>query len=611
MFTSGGAEELAIETLSDLVFHIRDRSAGRAALLSIDRGGRRETVSTSEFLSGIHSLALAMRARGVKKGMRVALLSENRPEWHMVDLACHLLGAVTVPIYPTLTPDQIGFILRNSGSSWIFYSDVAKRDKLLKVKAALTRSLELVALDHDAQAEEGLALVPLLGEGAAESSTHHLDRLRGSVSPDDPASIIYTSGTTGDPKGVVLTHANFTSNILACDQVFELQPTDIALAFLPLSHVFERTVDYLFFYRSLAIHYSPSVEKVAQLLPTVRPTVLSSVPRVYERAYLKITQQVAKETPMRRRLFAWALRVGQRYATARLDRFVGPWLALQRFVAMRLVYRKIHERFGGRLRFAIAGGAPLGTEIATFFEAVGVNLFQGYGMTEAAPVISANNFRFNRLASVGKPLPGVEVKIAEDGEILVKSPGVMEGYWENPEATAEAVDKEGWLHTGDVGEIDKDGFLFITDRKKDLLVTSGGKNVAPQPIENLLTAHWSIAQALVAGDNYPYLTALIVPRFEELPQSLQKTDDSDIAQNVELRRIIGKAVTEVNERLADHERIRKWALLPEELTEAAGEVTPTLKIRRNIVLERHADLVDSLYLKTQRSSQGSMKAVGG
>ncbi len=589
---------MGVATLSDLVLWIRDHSAGRPELLSIERGGRRETLSTSEFLTQIHSLALALEARGVEKGDRIAIFSENRPEWHVVDFACHLLGAVSVPIYPTLGRDQVGYLLRNSGTSWVFYSNPGKRDMLTELLPSLTRSPVLVAIDDDARSPQGDSLVRLQGEGAEPAGASPLDKLAGRVQPEDSASIIYTSGTTGEPKGVVLTHGNFVSNFLACSDLFPVGPEDLALSFLPLSHVFERTVDHFFFYKGVAIHYSPSIERVPGLLGKVRPTVMTSVPRLYERAFLKVTSGLAKETPRKQKLFAWALRVGQRHAGA--GRLMRPGLSAQRAIADRLVYSRIKERFGGRLRFAIAGGAPLGDQVAEFFDAIGLPLYQGYGMTEASPVISANAPGRNRRGSVGQAIQGVEVRLAEDGEILVRGPGVMRGYWDDPEATAETIDPEGWLKTGDIGTMDQDGYLFITDRKKDLLVTSGGKNVAPQPIEQLLTAHWSIAQALVAGDNYPYLTALLVPRFEELPEELREIEPKKLVRHPKMLEIVKEAVGGINRRLSEHERIRRWTLLDHELSEEAGEITPTLKLRRRVVLERYGDLVDSMYLKTQK-----------
>jgi long-chain acyl-CoA synthetase len=390
------------------------------------------------------------------------------------------------------------------------------------------------------------------------------------------------------------------SNVLACRDLYDIGPSDVALSFLPLSHVFERTVDYLFLLQGVAIHYAPSIERVPPLMLTVRPTVLTSVPRLYERAYLKVLGSLERESSARQRIFRWALEVGSRHARARRKGLVGPWLLARHALAERLVFRKIKERFGGRLRFAISGGAALAPEVAIFFEAIGLQLYQGYGLTETAPVVAVERPGAVRLGSVGKPIPGVELRIAEDGEILVKGPGLMRGYWDNPEATAQVIDDEGWFHTGDVGRIDDQGFLAITDRKKDLLVTSGGKNVAPQPIEQRLAADRFIAQAVVVGDGYPYLTALLVPRFEDLPSALQGREPEELVGDRELHSLVEEAVARVNRGLADHERIRNWRLLSRELTLEEGEITPTLKVRRRIVLERYDEVIASMYLKTQK-----------
>ena len=591
-----------MKTLSDLIFRVLEVSGGRPDLLSTRKNRRIQPISTSEFLGSIHSLALALDHRGVPKGTRIAILSENRPEWHVVDFACHLLGAVVVPIYPTLSDDQIAYILRNSGAEWVFYSNRQKGEQIANVRDSLSRNIEAVAMDDDAILDGGTSLVLLQAEGAPKRSAEPLERFRDRVEPADLASIIYTSGTTGDPKGVMLEHRAFIDNVLACSGLFELGPRDQALSFLPLSHVFERTVDYLFFSLGVAIHYAPSIERVPPLLLEVKPTVLSSVPRLYERAYLRVTANLSKESPRKQKIFRWAIRVGKRYAIASLDRFIGPWLALQRRVAKRLVYGKITERFGGRLRFAIAGGAPLGDEVAEFFEAVGIKLYQGYGLTETGPVLAVNRDGAARRGSVGPAVPGVELRIAEDGEILAKTPSLMRGYWENPEASAEVIDNEGWFHTGDIGEIDEQGFLFITDRKKDLLITSGGKNVPPQPIEQHLTSQPAISQAVVFGDRYPYLTALIVPQLEDLGDDVANLPPEELVDHPELIERIAAAVKRVNNRLAPHEQIRKFKLLPRELSIEAQEITPTLKVRRKIVSEKYADLISSMYLKTQRVS---------
>ncbi|MCP4657161.1 MAG: long-chain fatty acid--CoA ligase, partial [bacterium] len=552
---------MPISTLSDLFFHVRDISAGRTELLSVRLPKGRETLSAADFLSNVHSLALALEALGVKHGDRVALYSENRPEWHVVDFACHLVGAPTVPLYPTLAAQQVGYILRNSGSRLVFYSDAGKRDLLIELQKALTVPLQVVAFEADATVPGGVSITRLMGQEAARRGEVPVERFRGRVEPDDLASIVYTSGTTGDPKGVMLSHRNLVSNFLACAEIFDVGPRDLALSFLPLAHVFQRTVDHLCFYRGVAIHYVPAIERVQSALAAVRPTLLVSVPRFYERAYLGVMSRRGKESALRRLLFRWAIDLGKRYATARHTSFIGPFLALRRQLADRLVFRRIRARFGGRLRIAISGGAPLTREVSEFFEAVGMPVFQGYGLTESSPVLTSTAPDRQRQGSVGKALSGVELRLATDGEVLARGPGITRGYWKNPQATEEAIDGEGWLHTGDVGRFDQSGYLFITDRKKDMLVTSGGKNIAPQPIENLLTSHGLIAQAVVVGDGYPFVAVLLVPDFQQLAAEVEARSPQELIEHPETREKIDAIVREVNGKLTAHERLRRWKLL--------------------------------------------------
>ena len=585
--------------MADLLFRVSDRYGKREDLLSIRRHGRTESLSAAEFTDAVRRTAQALESHGVVKGDRVALFATNRPEWHVVDFACHLLGAVSVPIYPTLTAAQVAYILLDSEAGWIFYDDGAKRDLLTGLApespgedGSERQGLRLVALDADATAEGGTNLEALIGD-AAPSADADLQAFRGRVGRGDTASIIYTSGTTGDPKGVVLSHWNFVSNILCCQRLYDLGEDDQALSFLPLSHVFERTVDYLFFHRGVSIHYSPAIERVAGLMPTVRPTVLCSVPRLYESAYIRIRNTFATQPPARRRLIDWALKVGQRRAERGGAR-------LQALIADRLVFRKIKERFGGRLRFAISGGAAIADEVAAFFDAIGIRLYQGYGLTETAPLLSVNYPGASRRGSVGPAAPGVELRIAADGEILARTEGLMQGYWRNPEATSEAIDADGWFHTGDIGRIDDDGFVFITDRKKDLLVTSGGKNIAPQPIEQLLITHPAVAQVVVVGDGYPYLNVLVVPNYAEPPPRFDGMSPEELRQDPRLHETIQRLLDQTNQRLPTHERVRRYRLLERELTIEEGEITPTLKVRRKIVSERYRDVIASMYLKSQR-----------
>jgi long-chain acyl-CoA synthetase len=589
---------MSVGTLADLVFHVRNVSSGRPELLSVLLDGRREVLSAADFLRNVHSLALALEGRGLAKGERVAIFSENRPEWHIVDFACQLIGAPTVPLYPALGRGQAGFMLRNSGCRWVFYSGADKREMLTGLVPTLTASPMLVAFDGAAAADGGTSITRLMGEGAARIGEVPIERFRGRVEEEDLASLIYTSGATGDPKGVMLSHRNLISNVLACGEIFTLTADDLAISMLPLSHGFQRTVDHLCFYRGVAIHYVPSSADLTAALRRERPTVLAAMPAVYERAVQEARELAGARGSLGRRVFRWAIEAGIRRAAAERGGFVGPFLALQRQLADVLVLRGIRRRFGGRLRFPISGSAPISSEVSDFFDAIGTPLFQGYGLTETSPVLASSAPRQHRPGSVGKALSTVELKVAEDGEILAKGPGVMKGYWANPRATAESVDDSGWLHTGDVGRIDQSGYVFITDRKQDLLLTAAGERIAPQPIEKRLTGHGVLAQAVVVGDGRPYLAALLVPDFERLraeTAELAELSDAEIAEHADVLERVRQAVDEVNADLPEAERVFRWRLLERPLSVERGELTHTSKLRRRVVMQRFADHVAALY----------------
>ena len=586
-------------TLADLAFHVAAADRGRRRLVAGKQDGDWRWWPAEDWLRAIHHLAAALERRGARKGDRIALLAANCPEWHLVDFAAHLLGAVVVPIYITLPPDQIAYILGDSGSRIVFYRDSEQAEALRQARGLLAHPIEGVVIAGEPAAESDLTFAALLDDGARAAVDRPLDGYRRRAGEDDLASLIYTSGTTGPPKGVMLSHRNLVSNFLACSDLFPIGPDDVTLSFLPLSHVFQRLADYLFFYKGVTVQYLTSIEQAPRALVDVRPTVLASVPRLYERAYLRVLENVKKEPARSQRVFRWAVELAERCTTTGELR-VPARFALQYAAASRLVFRKIQDRFGGRLRYAIAGGAALPEKVGRFFAAVGIGIYEGYGLTETSPVLCLNRPGASRFGAVGRPIPGVEMRIAADGEIVAKSPGVMRGYWNHPEATAQAIDVEGWFHTGDVGHLDAEGFLHITDRKKDLLVTSGGKNIAPQPIEQLLTATGVLVQAVVIGDNYPYLTALVVPGSEDLPEELRELTAAERIRHPLLLERVEATVAEVNRRLAEHERIRRFRLMDHEFTVERGEMTPTLKLRRRVILERYAELVASMYLKSQR-----------
>ncbi len=591
---------MPIDTLSDLVFHVREISSGRPELLSVMLDGRREVLSAADFLRGIHSLALALESRGLAKGERVAIFSENRPEWHIVDFACQLIGAPTVPLYPALGPRRVGFMLRNSGCRWVFYSDGAKRDLLRDLVPTLTSRPTAVSFDGAAVDSGGTSITRLMGEGAARIGKVPIERFRGRVEEQDLASLIYTSGATGDPKGVMLSHRNLISNVLACDEIFDLSPHDVAISLLPLSHGFQRTVDHLCFYRGVAIHYLPSIDEMPAALRRERPMVLAAVPAVYERLHRQARELAGPRASVGRKIFHWAIAAGIRRAVAERGGFVGPLLALRRKLADVLVLRAIRQRLGGRLRLPISGGSSVSPQISDFFEAIGTPLFEGYGLTETSPVLASSAPRQHRPGSVGKALSTVELKVSEDGEILAKGPGVMKGYWANPRATAESLDDSGWLHTGDVGRIDQSGYVFITDRKQDFLLTASGERIAPQPIEKRLASHGLITQAMVVGDGRPHLAALLVPDFERLRAELAtetrlRLFAGEIIEHPEVLKRIEEIVGKVNARLPEAERVLSWRLLERALSVEKGELTHTAKLRRRVVTQRFADQIAGLY----------------
>ena len=589
-----------METLRDLFEHVVGTFPARKELLRIKAGKGWRSLTVKEFERATRECAARLARAGVGAGDRVALFAENRPEWHIVDFACHLLGAVSVPIYATLPAAQVRYIIADAAAKLLV---VAGRERArAAIEAAAGLETRVIALD------------PGLGDGLPVLDELPLPPKRQRHEPpplsgEDLASLIYTSGTTGDPKGVMLTHRNFMSQVNTIKPLYPITERDISMSFLPLSHVYERTVDYVFLSYGVQINYVESIERVPMQLTEIRPTIMVSVPRLYERTYIKILSKIQQEGGAKRRLFEWGLRVGRQVREAAWHgEKASPFARGQYAVAKARIFSKVMEKLGGRLRFTISGGAPLAREVAEFFDIVGLPILQGYGLTETAPVIAACRLEFNRLGSVGLVVPGVEVRIATDGEILVRGPNVMKGYWRKPEATAETIDHDGWLHTGDVGYLDNDGCLFITDRKKDIIVTSGGKNIAPQPIEGRLGATPFIAQAVVVGDKYPYLTALVVPNFENLEvhfaeKGVKGLDRAALAEHRDTEALIAEAVKKVNAELGMHERIRRFAVLRREFSLEEGEMTPTMKVRRRVVGERYRDLIEGMYLKTQRAGE--------
>ena len=562
-------------------------------------------IGARAFADAVRDASLGLSALGLAGGDRVALLSESRPDWLLADLAVLARGAVTTPIYPTLPVDDVRFILADSGAAMAVVSTDEQLQKVLAAARDAPALRQVIVMDGSSDAAGPLPVLSLAdlgarghrsivdGWGVAREFQEGIGRVR----PEDLATIIYTSGTTGTPRGVMLTHANLVANIAGVLDRLDLGEHDVALSFLPLSHAFERIVAYVYLSTGVSMYFAESVDTIARDLLAVRPTVMSGVPRVFEKLHARIFERGRGASAVRRRIFEWAVALaaerGHRASAGR------PLSAMQRAalpLADRLVFAKIRERLGGRVRFAVSGSAPLRVDLAEFFFGIGVPVLEGYGLTEMAPVISVAPLDAPRFGTVGPPLRNVEVRIAEDGEILARGPNLMLGYYNRPEDTAGVI-RDGWLHTGDIGALDEQGYLRITDRKKELLVTSGGKKIAPQPIEARLRAHALIAEAVLVGDRRHFAAALLLPDLPALCAALGADEQSARARldDPQIQALYQRAVDAVNADLAQFERVRKFALVAAEFTVAAGELTPTMKVKRRIVEEKYRDLIERLY----------------
>jgi len=566
----------------------------------VRRHGRWEAIASREFLRRVAGLSTAFVELGVKPGDRVGLFSANRPEWHTADFAINGAGAVTVPVYFNESPDRMAYILKHCGAKVVFVVGAPQLQKLLAVRANLPELEQIIVADGSDIPSECLRYETLIANASAADVSSY--RMRASqVLPGQLASLIYTSGTTGEPKGVMLTHTNFCSNVHDVGYDFHLDPaTDVALSFLPLAHVYGRTLDYIYIFGGAALAYVESVDAVAQALLEVRPTVTAAVPRFFEKIYARLVEQGSKTRGVKKMLFDWAMRVAEMSAQWRADqRHPNFIVTLQRKLADALVYRKIRMGMGGRLRLVSSGGAPLSKDLAEFFWAVGIPIFQGYGLTETSPIVSSN-YPDNRMGSSGKPIPNVQVRVAEDGEILVKGPCVMQGYYKNAEATREVLSEDGWFRTGDIGHVDKDNYLFITDRKKDLLKTAAGKFVAPQPIENALKTSPYILNAMVVGDRHKFIVALLVPNAATVAakaadQGIKFASHAELAAHPWVHALIDSEVKRLTVHLAQYETIKRFALLPEDFTFDNGGLTFTLKLKRRVVEQQYAAVIESLY----------------
>ena len=611
-----GGPRPAPGTLNQLFFEAVSKY-NRPDALQVKTGGTYRPISHTEVADRVRHAARGLSSLGVRRGDRVAILSENRPEWAVADFACLSIGLTDVPIYPTLPADQIAYMLKDSGAVAIFVSNKTQADKIREIRSQLPALKTVIGFD-DIPGLTNISIAELekrgaQGENKESIKTYREDAL--TVKPDDLATIIYTSGTTGEPKGVMLTHDNIYGNVAASRTAIPFEGRDIALSFLPLSHIFERMGGhYLMFATGTSIAYAESIDAVPVNMQEVRPTLVLSVPRLYEKMFARVLESALTGGFLKKQIFFWARGVADRWANEKLaGREPGGLLAQQYAIAQKLVFSKLKARTGGRLRYFVSGGAPLSPDINKFFFAAGLTILEGYGLTETSPVITVNTPRNFRIGTVGKVVDGVEVKIADDGEILTRGPYVMKGYYNKPEATHEAIDPDGWFHTGDIGEL-HDGFLAITDRKKDIIVTAGGKKVAPQPLENKVKTNKYVAQAVMIGDKRKFPSMLIVPNFDQLERWAAKRNIiwTDRAQLLRMPTIQAKMEKEVNEELegaAHFEMPKKIGLLEHDFSIERGELTPTQKVKRRAIDKHYKTLIDSLYEEAERSGFTDQHAI--
>lgn len=584
--------KLKPRTLADIFFQIVERNQPRVMLY--ERGSEWLSISSSSLYRRVMGVAQALRQRGITRGDRVAILAENRPEWAIADFAILLIGGTTVPIYATLTGEQISFLMRHSGAKTAFVSTSAQFEKLRSVQHE-TLIETIIMMDEPSPESAVVSMSELMDAGPVER-VPELDALASAIGPEDLATLIYTSGTTGVPKGAMLTHGNIAANISVSLDEFDFQAgNDVAVSFLPLSHITARHVDFAELYRGVTIAYCPFIDDLSRVLREVRPTIFVAVPRVYEKIYNQVQRSVA--AGFKKTVYCWAMSVSR----AHVDKVLAGKRpsSLSWKLADRLIFSKVRGAMGGRVRIFVSGGAPLGRELAEWYAQIGLLLHEGYGLTETSPVIAVNSPRAHRLGTVGRPLPNIEVRIADDGELLVRGPSVFKGYWNMPEETAVAFDGD-WFLTGDIGQLDAEGYLSITDRKKDLIKTSGGKFIAPQPIESSLKSNRFIGEAAILGDRRRFPAVVIIPAFAALEEwaslnGICCNSRQELVGHPKVQALYEGIVEQINHNLAKFERLKKVLVAPEELSIENGTLTPTLKLRRRHVEALYNEQIEKLY----------------
>ncbi|MCD9186425.1 MAG: long-chain fatty acid--CoA ligase [Pyrinomonadaceae bacterium] len=581
----------------------------RKDALSFKKNGKWQKISSAEMIERIENIALGLYSIGLRKDDRAAILAANSPEWTFSDAGCQFAGIIDVPIYTTLAPNSICYVIKDSGAK-IFFLENKEFYEYIKDILPECNSLEKLIFfdDTGVEAENAVSLKDLEEAGAKlkEENPHLLENLVAAVQPDDVATLIYTSGTTGEPKGVMLSHTNIVSNTIDAGEKYEFSKDDKSLSVLPLSHVFERSAMYLYILNGMAVHYAESIDKVPDNLQEVRPTIFVGVPRIFEKVYAKAKLKASQSSELKEKVFDWAIETGKEVALRKEKRQnISFFLSVKHSIADRLVFSKLRDFFGGNLRSCITGGAALSNEIWLIFTGAGISIMQGYGLTETSPVISSNNPIDAKLGTVGKPIRGIKVRIAEDGEIEVLSPGMLLGYYNKPEATHDAFTADGWFKTGDIGKIDDEGFLEITDRKKELFKTSGGKYIAPAHIEQILKGSRFVNQVVLVGNDRKFPAALIVPNFEQL-ESYARHKHFPIETHAEFckdPRIIDlfeRQIEKLTKDLSQYEKVKKFALLEDELTVEGGELTPTLKVKRRVVDEKYQNVIERIYADAEK-----------
>ncbi len=598
----------SFKTLTEMFNAVFAHYHGRTDKFALARkvNGKYQGITHDELHREVLAFAGFLKSIGIQKGDRVAILSENRPQWVVDDMATMMIGAINVPLYPSLPPNQIAYIIQNSECKAIVTSTILQLNKIRKIRAEVPTIEAIISLNELDSPDESVTEFEAAKKIGEKFNHEHPNALASlELSEHDLATLVYTSGTTGNPKGVMLTHRNLCENLKSCNEsmckVLPVDERDSTLSFLPLCHTYERTAGYyLMFGCGATIHYAESIETITMNLAEVRPTIVVTVPRLFERIKSGMFKSVDSSPPVKKKLFYWALNVGYAHAKAKRQGSFAPIIAAQYALADSLVWSKVKERFGGRLRYFISGGAALPKETGELFEALGITILEGFGLTETSPVTHVNRAHLVKYGTVGPPIHNVEHKIAPDGEILLRGPNVMKGYWRDEQATKEVIDEDGWFHTGDIGEIDEDNYLKITDRKKHIIVNSGGKNIAPLPIENLIAANPLVEQVVVIGEKRPFLSAIIVPNFDTLKtfadqNGIKYENNLDLMGKEEIKKLYDELLRKISRDLASHEKVRRFLLVPEPFSIEKGEMTPTLKIKRKVVEQKFKDEIEALY----------------